>query len=35
MNIFYVDKDPVIAAQMMCNKHVVKDDTRDRSNAFY
>ena len=24
MNIFYVDKDPVIAAQMMCDKHVVK-----------
>jgi len=24
MNIFYLDKDPVIAAQMMCNKHVVK-----------
>tara|TARA_B100000519_G_C14225684_1_gene429853 strand:+ start:486 stop:980 length:495 start_codon:yes stop_codon:yes gene_type:complete len=24
MNIFYVDKDPMIAAQMMCDKHVVK-----------
>ena len=24
MNIFYVDKDPVVAAQMMCDKHVVK-----------
>jgi hypothetical protein len=24
MNIFYLDKDPVIAAQMMCDKHVVK-----------
>ena len=24
MNIFYVHKDPVIAAQMMCDKHVVK-----------
>ena len=24
MNIFYIDKDPVIAAQMMCDKHVVK-----------
>ena len=24
MNIFYLDKDPVIAAQLMCNKHVVK-----------
>ena len=24
MNIFYLDKDPVVAAQMMCDKHVVK-----------
>jgi hypothetical protein len=24
MNIFYLDEDPKIAAQMMCNKHVVK-----------
>lgn len=24
MNIFYLDKDPVIAAQMCCDKHVVK-----------
>ena len=24
MNIFYVDRDPVIAAQMMCNKHIPK-----------
>ena len=24
MNIFYLDKDPVIAAQMHCDKHVVK-----------
>ena len=24
MNIFYLDKDPVVAAQMHCNKHVVK-----------
>ena len=24
MNIFYVDKDPKVAAQMMCDKHVVK-----------
>ena len=24
MNIFYLDKEPVIAAQMMCDKHVVK-----------
>ncbi len=24
MNIFYLDKDPVIAAKMMCDKHVVK-----------
>ena len=24
MNIFYLDKDPVIASQMMCDKHVVK-----------
>ena len=24
MNIFYVDKDPVKAAQMMCDKHIVK-----------
>ena len=24
MNIFYLDKDPVIAATMMCDKHVVK-----------
>ena len=24
MNIFYLDRDPNIAAQMQCNKHVVK-----------
>ena len=24
MNIFFLDKSPKIAAQMMCNKHVVK-----------
>jgi len=24
VNIFYLDRDPVIAAQMMCDKHVVK-----------
>lgn len=24
MNIFYVDENPVIAAQMLCDKHVVK-----------
>ena len=24
MNIFYLHKDPVIAAQMSCDKHVVK-----------
>ena len=24
MNIFYLDRDPRIAAQMMCDKHVVK-----------
>ena len=24
MNIFYLDRDPVVAAQMMCDKHVVK-----------
>ena len=24
MNIFFVDRDPEIAAQMMCDKHVVK-----------
>ena len=24
MNIFYVDKDPIVSAQMMCDKHVVK-----------
>ena len=24
MNIFYLDKDPVLAAQMHCDKHVVK-----------
>jgi len=24
MNIFYLDRDPVIAAQMMCDKHVIK-----------
>jgi len=24
MNIFFVDRDPIIAAQMMCDKHVVK-----------
>ena len=24
MNIFVLDKDPVISAQMMCDKHVVK-----------
>ena len=24
MNIFYLDRDPTVAAQMMCDKHVVK-----------
>ena len=24
MNIFYLHKDPVIAAEMSCDKHVVK-----------
>ena len=24
MNIFYLDKDPIVAAQMSCDKHVVK-----------
>ena len=24
MNIFYLDRDPKVAAQMMCDKHVVK-----------
>ncbi len=24
MNIFYVDKDPKIAAKMMCDKHIIK-----------
>ena len=24
MNIFVLDKDPVVAAQMQCDKHVVK-----------
>ena len=24
MNIFYVDKDPVKAAEMMCDKHIIK-----------
>lgn len=24
MNIFHLDKDPVVSAQMMCDKHVVK-----------
>ena len=24
MNIFYLDRNPEIAAQMMCDKHVVK-----------
>jgi len=24
MNIFYLDRDPKIAAQMMCDKHVIK-----------
>lgn len=24
MNIFFVDRDPVVAAQMLCDKHVVK-----------
>ena len=24
MNIFYLNRDPIIAAQMMCDKHVVK-----------
>ena len=23
MNIFYVDQDPVKAAQMMCDKHII------------
>ncbi len=24
MNIFVLDKDPAIAAQMLCDKHIVK-----------
>ena len=24
MNIFYLDRNPIVAAQMMCDKHVVK-----------
>ena len=24
MNIFYLHKDPIVAAQMSCDKHVVK-----------
>lgn len=24
MNIFYLDKDPILAAQMLCDRHVVK-----------
>ena len=24
MNIFYVDQDPVKAAQMMCDNHIIK-----------
>ena len=24
MNIFYVDKDPIRAAEMMCDKHIIK-----------
>ena len=24
MNIFYLDRDPVVAAQMMVDKHVIK-----------
>lgn len=24
MNIFFVDKDPVVAAQSLCNRHVIK-----------
>ena len=24
MNIFYVDKNPVTAAKMMCDKHIIK-----------
>lgn len=24
MNIFFVDRDPIVAAHMLCNKHVVK-----------
>lgn len=24
MNIFHLDRDPVVAARMMCDKHVVK-----------
>ena len=24
MNIFYVDKDPVKVAKMMCDKHIIK-----------
>ena len=24
MNIFFIDKDPIVAAQMQCDKHVVK-----------
>ena len=35
MNIFYLDRDPEIAAQMMCDKHCCKDDTRERTDAFH
>jgi len=24
MNIFYLDKDPIVAAEMSCDKHVCK-----------
>lgn len=24
MNIFYVDRDPIVASQMLCDRHVVK-----------
>jgi hypothetical protein len=35
MNIFYLDRDPVIAAQMVCDKHVHQDDTGERTDALH
>ena len=35
MNIFALDKDPVVGAQMSCDKHIVKMILEKRSDVVY